>query len=67
MKIFKLMQLTGDLVDLTAFWGKLCAGSQYTGVVNQLEQVESNFYFAECFTWMCIYAYRYVAAKNKRA
>lgn len=48
MKLFKIMQLLGDIVDLVAFWLKTVhKGTQkHADLIGRLEQTESNFYFA---------------------
>lgn len=67
MKAFKIMQLMGDLIDLAAFWLRTI----HKGTKNQdklidiLERMESNFYFAECIIWLGIYSYRYFSMRNK--
>jgi hypothetical protein len=47
MKLFKAFQVVGDVIDLTAFWVKTCStGSNNERIIDRLEQIESNFYFA---------------------
>ena len=67
MKAFKIMQLMGDLVDLAAFWLKtIHKGTNRHGeLIDRLEQIESNFYFAECIIWLGVYSYRYFATRSK--
>lgn len=67
MKSFKIMQLMGDLVDLVAFWLKTIhkGTKNQEKLIDRLEQVESDFYFAECIVWLGVYSYRYFATTNK--
>jgi len=66
MKLFKIFQITGDIVDLTAFWLKTCStGNKSEKIIEKLEQIESNFYFLECIIWTGIYAYRYYKLKKE--
>lgn len=67
MKLFKVMQLIGDFVDLVAFWIKTIhkGTDNSSALIDQLEQAESNFYFAECSLWFVIYTYRYFMLRRK--
>jgi hypothetical protein len=65
-RLFKIMQLMGDAVDLSAFWARKCAvGEGRCGrAAVELEQLESNFYFAECLIWMCVHFYRWAKGRG---
>lgn len=64
-RLFKIMQLMGDAVDLSAFWARKCAVGEgrCSRAAGRLEQLESNFYFAECLIWMCVHFYRWVGGR----
>jgi hypothetical protein len=66
MKFFKIMQLTGDFVDLSSFWLRVIhkGTDNRIALIEQLEQTESNFYFTECCIWFIVYTYRYFALRT---
>ena len=67
MVLFKLFQLTGDLTDFTAFWLKVKheGTKKCEKLIDNLEQLESDFYFFECCIWLCIYSYRIATAPKQ--
>ena len=66
MLLFKIMQLVGDLTDLTAFWLALADrhAKRHQQLIQILEQAESNMYFTECCIWFAIYLKRFLQAKR---
>jgi hypothetical protein len=67
MIAFKIMQLIGDLVDLSSFWLRIIhkGTDKQEKLIEKLEQIEGNFYFAECCIWFAVYTYRCLAQKAK--
>jgi hypothetical protein len=68
-RLFKAEQIVGDCIDESALWLTIYhSGTENKrGLIKKLEEFETNFYFFECFVFLCINLTRWLRLRRAKA